>query len=93
MERSLRPIEPFVHLTQEATLDALGHTLAWSRIEAVLNAVGVVEQRARKPTVLNSGAPSIRFAQYLNNCITGTTVRLPRASAGDDHRANALAPH
>ena len=26
MERSLRPIEPFVHLTQEATLDALGHT-------------------------------------------------------------------
>ena len=48
MERSLRPIEPFVHLTQEATLDALGHTLTRSRIEAVLNAVGVAEQRARK---------------------------------------------
>ena len=52
MERRLRPSDPLVHITEEATLEALGQTLARARIEAVLNALGVVEQRTRKLTMV-----------------------------------------
>jgi hypothetical protein len=52
MERSLRPIDPFVHVTEEATLAALGQTLERAWIEAVLQARGVVETRVRKLTMV-----------------------------------------
>jgi hypothetical protein len=52
VERSLRQLDPGVHFTEEATLDALGRTLARSRIEAVLVALGVFEQRTRKLTMI-----------------------------------------
>lgn len=51
MERSLRHLDWSVHFTQEATLDALGHTLTRSRIDAVLASCGVSEQRTRKLTM------------------------------------------
>ncbi len=46
--RSLREIDPAVHFTTEATLDALGPSLAHTRIAAILADWGFVEQRLRK---------------------------------------------
>ena len=50
--RSLRQLDPSVHYTQEATLEALGQTLSRGCIEAVLNRFGVLEQRTRKLTMV-----------------------------------------
>ena len=87
MERSLRPIEPFVHLTQEATLDALGHTLARSRLEAVLKAVGVMEQRARKLTLVLAVMVCIAMNLFTEEAIDDVLVKLlqgPRFLRPDD---------
>jgi len=87
MERSLRPIEPFVHLTQEATLDALGHTLARSRLEAALNAVGVVEHRARKLTMVLAVLLCIAMNLFTEEAIDDVLVKLlqgPRFLRPDD---------
>jgi len=46
--RSLRQLDPSVHYTHEATLDALGQTLSRSHVETALKSCGVVEQRIRK---------------------------------------------
>jgi hypothetical protein len=45
---SLRQLDLSVHPTEEARLDAIGHTLACSRIELVLASFRVLEQRTRK---------------------------------------------
>ena len=50
--RSLRQLDPSVHSTEEATLDALGHTLACSRIEAAMASFRVLEQRTRKLAIV-----------------------------------------
>ena len=50
MERSLRQIDPAVHLTAEATLDALGKTITREKIEQVLKPLGIVTCRRRKLT-------------------------------------------
>ncbi len=94
MERSLRPIEPFVHLTQEASLDALGHTLARSRIEAVLQAVGVMEQRARKLTLVLAVLVCIAMNLFTEEAIDDVLVKLlqgPRFLRPDDDVEGASA--
>lgn len=50
--RSLRQVDPGVHWTHAAALDALGHTLNRSRIEQVLKRCGVLEERTRKLTLV-----------------------------------------
>ncbi len=50
--RSLRQVDPSVHYTQAATLEALGQTLSRGHIENVLNRFGVLEQRTRKLTMV-----------------------------------------
>ena len=87
MERSLRPIEPFVHLAEEATLDALGQTLARSRIEAVLTAVGVVEHRARKLTMVLAVLVCIAMNLFTEEAIDDVLAKLlqgPRFLRPDD---------
>ncbi len=53
MERSLRPIDPLVHVTEEVTLEALGQTLARTRIEAVLGDGQMVSDRLRLYSMMN----------------------------------------
>ncbi len=50
--RSLRQVDPGVHWTHAAALDALGRTLNRSRIEQVLKRCGVLEERTRKLTLV-----------------------------------------
>ena len=76
MERSLRPIDPVVHITEEATLEALGQTLARTRIEAVLNALGVVEQRARKLTMVLTVLVCIAMNLFTEEAIDDVLVKL-----------------
>ena len=52
MERSLRRINPSVHWTQESTLEILRCVISKSQVEAVLNALGIGEQRVRKLTMV-----------------------------------------
>ncbi len=76
MERSLRSIDPLVHITEEATLDALGQTLARSRIEAVLTALGGVEQRARKLTLVLAVLVCIAMNLFTEESIDDVLVKL-----------------
>lgn len=48
MERSLRQLMPDVHFSAEATLAAMGQTLAPDRVAAALRAAGLRTQRTRK---------------------------------------------
>jgi hypothetical protein len=92
MERSLRPIDPFVHITEEATLDALGQTLARSRIETVLATIGVVEQRARKLTMVLAVLVCIAMNLFTEEAIDDVLVKLlqgPRFLRPDDDVAAA----
>jgi len=76
MERSLRQIDPFVHFTQEATLDALGHTLARSRIEDVLAGLGISEQRARKLTMVLAVLVCVAMNLFTEEAIDDVLVKL-----------------
>ena len=51
MPRSLRQIDPDVHLSQEATLEAIGEIVSHQRIETVLKPIGRQELRVRKLTM------------------------------------------
>ena len=87
MERSLRPIEPFVHVTQDVTLEALGRSLARSRIEAVLSAAGMLEQRVRKLTLVLAVWVCIAMNLFTEEAIDDVLVRLlqgPRFLRPDD---------
>jgi hypothetical protein len=50
MQRSLRQVDPAVHLTDEATLDAFGETISRDKIEKVLKPLGLATCRRRKLT-------------------------------------------
>ena len=94
MERSLRPIDPLVHITEEATLEALGQTLARARIEAVLKARGVVEQRARKLTMVLTVLVCIAmnlFTEEAIDDVLGKLMQGPRFLRPDDDLAVARA--
>lgn len=52
MERSLRQIDPSVHLTSEATLEAMGEIVSQKRIKGVLEQSGKSELRIRKLTMV-----------------------------------------
>lgn len=52
MQRSLRQIDPSVHWTQESTLEVLRSVISRSQVEAVLDALGIGEQRVRKLTMV-----------------------------------------
>ena len=87
MERSLRPIDPLVHVTEEATLEALGQTLARTRIEAVLKAHGVVERRVRKLTMVLTVLVCIAMNLFTEEAIDDVLVKLlqgPRFLRPDD---------
>jgi hypothetical protein len=97
MERSLRPIDPLVHVTEEATLEALGQTLARTRIEAVLKAHGVVEQRVRKLTIVLTVLVCIAmnlFTEEAIDDVLGKLMQGPRFLRPDDDlrlaRASAI---
>lgn len=94
MERSLRPIDPVVHITEEATLEALGQTLARTRIEAVLTALGVVEQRTRKLTMVLTVLVCIAmnlFTEEAIDDVLGKLMQGPRFLRPDDDLAVARA--
>lgn len=46
--RSLRQVNPAVHFSQEATLEALGHTFDEERLSVLLEELGLHDQRLRK---------------------------------------------
>ncbi len=94
MERSLRPIDPLVHITEEAMLEAIGQTLARARIEAVLNTLGVVEQRARKLTMVLTVLVCIAmnlFTEEAIDDVLGKLMQGPRFLRPDDDLAVARA--
>jgi hypothetical protein len=87
VERSLRQLDATVHFSQEATLDALGHTLTHSRIEAVLASYGVLEQRARKFTMVLTVLLCIAMNLFTEEAIDDVLVKLlegPRFLRPDD---------
>jgi hypothetical protein len=87
MERSLRPINSVVHITEEATLEALGQTLACTRIETVLTVLGVVEQRARKLTMVLTVLVCIAMNLFTKEAIDdvlGKLMQGPRFLRPDD---------
>lgn len=51
MQRSLRQIDPSVHWTEEGTLEVLRRVISRSQVEAVLDGLGIGEQRVRKLTM------------------------------------------
>jgi hypothetical protein len=76
MERSLRPLDPFVHFTTEATLEALGQTLSLARIEAVLKPLGFREQRTRKLTFVLTVLLCIAMNLFSDEAIADVLRRL-----------------
>ena len=85
--RSLRQLDPAVHFTEEATLDALGQTLARPRIEAVLQSLGVREQRTRKLTMVLTLLLCIAMNLFTEEAIDDVLLKLlqgPRFLRPDD---------
>ncbi len=96
MERSLRHIRPFVHLTRDATLDALGQTLNRSRVETILRTQGAVEQRVRKLTMVLTVFLCIAMNLVTDEALEDVLVKLlqgPRFLRPEDEQqaANASA--
>jgi hypothetical protein len=52
MERSLRQIDPSVHLTSEATLEVMGEIVSQTQLQKVLVPIGKSEIRVRKLTMV-----------------------------------------
>lgn len=85
--RSLRQLDPSVHFTEEAALDALGHTLAHARVEAVLVSLGVLEQRSRKLTMVLTVLLCIAMSLFTEEAIDDVLAKLlqgPRFLRPDD---------
>jgi len=76
MERSLRQIDPAVHLTAEATLDALGKTITREKIEQVLKPLGIVTCRRRKLTFVLVVLLCIAMCLYTEEAIDDVFVKL-----------------
>ena len=74
--RSLRQLDPSVHFTREATLDALGHTLSRAHIESVLNSYGVLEQRTRKLTMVLAVLLCIAMNLFTEEALDDVLARL-----------------
>jgi hypothetical protein len=94
VERSLRAIDPFVQITEEATLEALGQTLARARLEAVLSTLAVAEQRARKLTMVLTVFVCIAMNLFTEEAIDDVLVKLlqgPRFLRPDDDTTAASA--
>ena len=75
-------------------LEALGQTLARARIEAVLNTLGVVEQRARKLTMVLTVLVCIAmnlFTEEAIDDVLGKLMQGPRFLRPDDDLAVARA--
>lgn len=92
--RSLRQLDLAVHFTEEATLDVLGHTLARSRIEAVLVSLGVLEQRTRKLTMVLAVLLCIAMNLFTEEAIDDVLAKLlqgPRFLRPDDDLQPATA--
>jgi hypothetical protein len=76
MNRSLRQVEPTVHLTDEATLDALGKTISREQIEQVLKPLGIATYRKRKLTFVLVTLLCIAMCLYTEEAIDDVLVKL-----------------
>jgi hypothetical protein len=75
---SLRQLDPSVHATEEATLDALGHPLACSRIEAVLASFRVLEQCTRKLEIVLAVFLPIAMGLFMEEAIDDVLAKWPQ---------------
>lgn len=76
MERSLRQIDPAVHLSNEATLEAFGEIVSPRQIEQVLQPLGKCEQRVRKLTMVLVVLLCIAMCLYTEEAIEGVLAKL-----------------
>ncbi len=76
MKRSLRQVDPTVHLTDEATLDALGKTISRDQIEQVLKPLGIATSRKRKLTFVLVVLLCIAMCLYTEEAIDDVLVKL-----------------
>jgi hypothetical protein len=76
MKRSLRQVDPAVHLTDEATLAALGQTISRDRIEQVLKPLGIATSRRRKLTFVLVVLLCIAMCLYTEEAIEDVFVKL-----------------
>ena len=82
---SLRQLAPSVHATEEARLDAIGHTLACSRIEAVLASFRVLEQCTRKLAIVLAVFLRIVMGLFMDEAINDVLAKWPRFLPPDDN--------
>ena len=76
MKRSLRQIDPAVHLTDEVTLAALGQTISRDQIEQVLTPLGIATSRKRKLTFVLVVLLCIAMCLYTEEAIDDVFVKL-----------------
>lgn len=76
MQRSLRQLDSCVHWTQEATLDMLSRVVGSPQIAAVLQKVGVGEQRVRKLSLVLTVLVCISMNLFADEAIQGVLRRL-----------------
>jgi hypothetical protein len=76
MERSLRQLTPSVHVSAEATLEALGQTLSPARIEMALERSGVREERRRKLSLGLAVLLCIAMSLFTEEAIDDVLVKL-----------------
>lgn len=76
MERSLRQIDPAVHLSKEATLEALGEIVSPKQIEKILQSLGKCELRVRKLTMVLVVLLCIAMCLYTEEAIEDVLAKL-----------------
>lgn len=76
MERSLRQIDPGVHLSSEATLAAVGEIVSQDRIKSVLAGLEIQELRVRKLTMVVVVLVCIAMNLFTEEAIEDVLVKL-----------------
>lgn len=76
MSRSLRQIDPAVHLSREATLEALGEIISPQHIEKILKPIGKQELRVRKLTMVLVVIICIAMNIFTEEAIEDVLVKL-----------------
>ncbi len=76
MKRSLRQIDPDVHLANEAKLEALGEIVSSQRIEKILNKTNKAELRVRKLTMVLVVLLCIAMCLYTEEAIEDVLIKL-----------------
>ena len=76
MERSLCQIDPSVHLTSEATLEAIGEIVSQKQIKKVLEPIGKSELRVRKRSMVLVLLVCIAMNLFTDEAIEDVLVKL-----------------